>query len=143
MKTLQGLIVFFALAMSGCAFMKPASNSNSSQALQSSGDVPAGEGTVMAREGGNGNTALTVKVKHLAPASRIEQDAQVYVVWVEPPNAPPQNVGVLSVNRNLDGTLSTITPHKKFRVVITPEQNGQVDKPNGSEVFTSDVERMD
>ncbi len=141
MKTFQGLVVIGALAMSGC-FMK-SSNSRESQALTSSGDVPAGEGTVMAREGGNGNTALTVRVKHLAPASRIEQDAQVYVVWVEPPNSPPQNVGVLSVSKNLDGTLSTITPHKKFRVLITPEQNGQVDRPQGSEVFTSDVERMD
>lgn len=140
MKTLQGLVVVTALSVSGCALFTP--NSTSAQALQASGDVPAGEGTVMARAGSNGNTALTVRVKHLAPASRIEQDAQVYVVWVEPPNSPPQNVGVLSVSRNLDGTLSTITPHRKFRVLITPEQNGQVDKPSGAEVFTSEVERM-
>ncbi len=111
--------------------------------LQASKTMPASEGMALASEAPNGNTALTIKVKHLAQPSKIVPNAVTYVVWVQPPDGAPQNVGVLSVDKELEGTLMTITPHKKFRVLITPEESGQVVKPTHDEVFTSNIERMD
>jgi hypothetical protein len=135
MKKVLGLVVTAARFGVGCF------GATTAQPLQSSADMPASEGSVMATKGSNGNTALNVRVKHLAPASRISEEAQVYVVWVEPEGGTPQNVGVLTVDKDLEGSLTTITPHRKFRVVITPEENGQVQEPSGTEVFTSQVER--
>ena len=134
MKALQGVLVAAMVFGLGC--MTPSTNT---RPLESSKSMPASEGTAMAAGGPNGNTALRVKVKHLAPAAKIVDGAEVYVVWVQPENGQPQNVGILTVNKNLEGSLSTITPHKRFRVLVTPESNGQVQQPNNDEVFTSDV----
>ena len=139
MKQVMGVVVAAAMFGVGCMGM----GATSAQPLQTSEDMPASEGSALASKGSNGNTALTIRVKHLAPASRIAEEAQVYVVWVEPEGGTPQNVGVLTVDRELEGTLSTLTPHRKFRVVITPEANGQVQEPSGNEVFTTQVDRSE
>lgn len=139
----RAVLVAAVAAASGCAMTQKATNEAPDQPMQVSEKSPAGEGTVKAYKGESGNTQLSVKVKHLAPANRIDEDASVYVVWVEPPNAPPQNVGVLSVNRNKEGALNTLTPYRRFRVLITPESNAEVQAPTGDEVFTSTVDRGD
>lgn len=111
------------------------------QTMQSANRVPASQGTVKASAADNGNTNLLVKVKHLAPPSRIESDATVYVVWIEPTNAAKQSVGALTLNNNLEGTLETVTPHRRFLVLVTPEPSGQVAQPTHQAVFTSQVDR--
>jgi len=63
------------------------------------------------------------------------------VVWVQPTYGQPQNVGVVTVDKDLEGTLNTVTPHKQFKVMITPEANGQVTSPSNAPVFTSEVAR--
>lgn len=142
MKTVMRALLLPAMALSlGCAMSQK--KMDPGQPMQVSDMAPAGEGTVKAVKGDGGNTALSVKVKHLAPASRLVEDASVYVVWVEPPNAPPQNVGVLSVNADKEGVLNTLTPHRRFKVMITPEASAQVQEPSGDEVFTSNVDRGD
>ena len=105
--------------------------------------VPASEGTVNAVAGTGGNTDLTVRVKHLAPANRVASDAQVYVVWVQPLNSPPQNVGVMTVDDALMGELKTSTTHRNFTLLITPEPNGQTQQPSHDAVFTTSVRRAD
>lgn len=138
MKTQASLIVAAALLAVSCI-----TPPNTAQPMQGSDLMPAGQGTVTAAKSENQNTALTIRVKHLAPAMRISDEARVYVVWVEPPNGAPQNVGILTVDSELDGTLTTLTPHRRFRVFVTPEPTGQVTEPSGQEVFTSEVERSE
>lgn len=146
-KTLmQALMVAAGLAVAGCATPRMGSEKMGAavtQPMRGSDASPASQATVAVAKGASGNTALTVRVKHLAPAERLANDASVYVVWVEPEGAPPQNVGVLSVNTDLQGSLSTITPYKRFKVMVTPEKSGEVTAPEHDEVFTSDVERSD
>jgi hypothetical protein len=103
--------------------------------------VPASEGTVNATEGDNGNTNLEIRVKHLAQPSQVASDATVYVVWVQPRNAPRQNVGALVLNDNLEGQLDTVTPHIQFTVSVTPEPSGHVEEPTHQPVFTAEVVR--
>ncbi|HEY1086693.1 MAG TPA: hypothetical protein VGE37_03325 [Archangium sp.] len=143
MKLLVRGMMIAALAVSTAGCMHAKQMADQGVPMQGTSTTPAGEGTVSAMKSEDGNTALRVKVKHLAPANKVDEEANVYVVWVEPTNGTPQNVGILSVNNEREGTLNTLTPHSSFRVIITPERSGQVSEPSGDELFTSTVERRE
>ena len=112
------------------------------QAMRSGPGVPASEGTVSTSAADNGNTNVTVRVEHLAPAWKVAADATVYVVWIQPRNDPAaawQSVGAMSLDDDLDGTLDTVTSQNRFLVMVTPEPNGQVELPSHEAVLTADV----
>ncbi|MBK8724938.1 MAG: hypothetical protein IPL96_02490 [Holophagaceae bacterium] len=113
------------------------------QTMVSAAGVPASQGTVKATQGDNGNTKLSIHVKHLAPPSKISPDATVYVVWLQPRNGERQNIGALALDSNLEGSLTTVTPHRRFLVTVTPEAGGQVSQPTHEPVFSSEVDRGD
>lgn len=113
----------------------------STQEMRSSSGVPASEGTVNATEADNGNTNLSIRVKHLASPSQVASGATVYVVWVQPRFAATQNVGALDLNSNLEGSLDTVTPHSEFLVSVTPESSATASRPTNAPVFTADVSR--
>lgn len=108
--------------------------------MPASGRVPAAEGTITTKRGENNNIAAYVRVKHLAPPSRLASVATTYVVWIQPPNAPVQNVGALMVDEDLEGELDFVTPHQIFTVTITPEAAATVSAPTNHSVFTSSVD---
>ena len=110
------------------------------QEMHSGVDVPASEGTVRVSEGGNGNTKVSIRVKHLAPPSRIAADSTVYIVWIQPMEGDRQNVGALTLNKDLEGSLDTLTPHRRFKLSVTPEPSQQVAEPSHEPVFTYNVE---
>lgn len=110
------------------------------QVMHSGTGVPAGEGTVRVSEGDNGNTKVSIRVKHLAPPSKIEANSTVYIVWIQPMDGNRQNVGALAVDKDLEGSLDTLTPHRRFKISITPEPNRQVAEPSHEPVFTYNVE---
>jgi len=111
------------------------------QTMHTASGVPAAQGEVKATLGANGNTDVSIHVKHLALPSKVAPDATVYVVWIRAIAATDQNVGALRLNSNLEGSLDTVTSHRSFRVSITPEQRSEVDQPTHDPVFTYDVER--
>ena len=113
------------------------------QEMHSGFAVPASEGSVDASKVANGNTLVVIRVKHLAPPAKLAPDATTYVVWIQPRNGDLQNVGALTLNGDLQGELDTLTPHSRFRVVVTPEASGRVAVPAHPPVFTADVERHD
>jgi hypothetical protein len=110
------------------------------QEMHSTSDVSASEGTVRVAEGDNGNTKVFVRVKHLAPPSKLAADATVYVVWIQPREGETQNAGALTLNKDLEGSLDTLTPHRRFKLTVTPEPSGQVANPTHEPVFTYNVE---
>jgi len=125
-------------AQTGCqkmAFWRP-----KPQEMHSAADVPASQGTVQVTTGENGNTQVSIRVKHLAPPSKMALDSTVYVVWFQPVDGDTQNVGALVLNDDLEGSLDTLTPHQRFLVSITPEPNGQATSPTHEPVFTYRVE---
>jgi len=113
---------------------------DSEQTMHASASSPAAQGTVKTSEADNGNTALSVRVKHLAPPSKMVSDATVYVVWIQPGDAAIQNMGAMKLNDDLEGRLDTVTPHRRFTVSVTPEPGAQGAQPTNEAVFTSDVE---
>ena len=117
------------------------SGCSSTQKMRSASAVPASKGTVDATAGDNGNTNLAVRVKHLAEPLMVASDATVYVVWVHPRDAAMQNVGALTLNDNLEGSLDTVTAQSRFQVSVTPEASGTVEYPAHAPVFTADVDR--
>ena len=125
------LAVTFVAAMTGCA--------NHEQMMAASGETPAAEGKVTTGEGANDNTTVRVEVKHLAPPSRVAPGATTYVVWIQALGQAIQNVGALKLNDDLTGRLDFVTPHKIFRVVVTPESQATLPTPSHRAVFTADV----
>ena len=117
--------------------------SDAKQTMLTSADNPAGQGTVQARAGDNGNTDLDVRVKHLAPPGKAAADATVYVVWIKPRNAELQNVGALEIDDDLVGRLRTTTPHRSFTVTVTPEPSSRMGAPTHPAVFTAEVNRAE
>ena len=101
--------------------------------------TPAAQGTVVAEAAENGNTRLTVEVKHLAPPERVAPGAKVYVVWAQPQGSGPQNVGALRVGGDLTGRLVTITPFASFQVLVTAEEFPTATAPRGPTVLSAMV----
>jgi hypothetical protein len=92
----------------------------------------------------NNNVAVDLKVKHLAPPQRVAENANTYVVWAEPTvgdTKAVQNMGALKVNKDLEGTLSTVLPHPNFNLVVTAESSPMVSTPSDKTVLTTPLTR--
>jgi hypothetical protein len=111
--------------------------------MTTSAQVPTGVGTVAAVAKPDGNTALDVRISHLAPPETLAPDATVYVVWVKPPGRPIESVGTLAVTPNQEGILRTDTTYDRFEVTVTPEPNSMVARPSHDPVMTTVAQRMD
>jgi hypothetical protein len=112
--------------------------------LAAAPQVPGAEGTVGTGVDANGNTRVTVAVRHLAPPDRLRQGASVYVVWARPTGADaaqqqPQNLGALRVDSDLRGTLETITPMRDFEIVITAEDSPTTITPSQAQVLRAEI----
>jgi hypothetical protein len=116
---------------------------STTSALQPVGEAHAAKGELKIKEGDNGNTALGVNVKYLAPPEKMAPNATTYVVWAKPRvgDMRPQNLGALHVNDDREGSLDTVTSLKNFDVIETPEPSAAVTAPTHSPVFTGVVQR--
>lgn len=128
MKLAAGLIV--AMTLVGCA---------STYQMTAGPQVPAAKGTVQAKTGDNGNTRLKLSVQHLAVPDRITAGSTVFVVWARSSGAPAQNLGTLRVDKDLEGTLSTLTPLRTFDLTVTPEASASAQDPTGPTVLETSV----
>ena len=123
--------LFCALAFAGEVSLK---NTSKNQA--------AAMGKISLDTDRNGNTAMHIKVEHLAAPSTVAESHTVYVVWIQPKDQPAENAGVLRVNNDsLEGDLRATTPFKKFDVFITAEDSPRPQAPSGDEILRGTVER--
>ena len=115
----------------------------SSYPMHGSARVPAAEGLLEVGRGDNGNTRLTIRVQHLAIPEKLSPSDKVYVVWVTPMDCgrQPQNVGALTVDSDLTGSLSTVTPLRQFRLFITAEADPTAATPSGEQVLSVSARR--
>jgi hypothetical protein len=126
--------------------------------LNASPRAPAAQGEVTTSRTSDQNTAISVRVKHLAPPDRIAQGATTYVVWIRPlgiPNAKTDterqqvageddtatifNLGGLRIGKELDGVLETVTPYKSFELFITAEPSSAVMAPHDDRILWTTV----
>ena len=91
-------------------------------ALRSSDDIPSAQGRLAVKGSEGPNQVVDLTVKHMAPPAKVKAGATAYVVWLEPDAAKePINMGVLSVDKDLNGQLQFKTPFPKFEVFVTAE----------------------
>lgn len=131
-KVTKVSLVAGLLALAGCATTRVP--------LASNNDVPAAQGTVMTSKTKNNNTAIDVRVKHLADPGNVETGATTYVVWARPQGSgEARNLGALKVDENLTGQLKTVTPYSGFELFITAEPSAQITSPQGQELLSAVV----
>lgn len=132
-SSLRVLLAAAAVAgcLSGCATF-PTLFGSAGPKMSVSPTIPAAEGTVRFARATNDNTSIDLKVHHLANPEKLTPPAKNYVVWVRASQtAPPQNIGALTVDNNLTGTLRTVTSLHSFGLSITAEVTGEVQAPTG------------
>jgi len=127
------LIGTLALGGVGCSGMH-----EQTWTMSTTDKIPSAMGKVKVKAEKDGNTRVKVEVAHLAqPASAF--DATTYVVWLKPEAGRAQNVGVLNVNKKLEGSLETKTAFKDFSVIVTAEKDANVTAPSGQSVMDTKV----
>lgn len=121
------------LFMAGCA---------TNEKIVGTQAAPGAEGKITAGKVAGDNTELKVEVEHLAKPDRVLAGATNYIVWVQPEGTSTvQNVGVLNVDDDLEGEYQTTVPYKDFRVMVTPEIQGNASYPTGPIVFDQFISR--
>lgn len=76
--------------------------------------------------------SIDLAVRRLEEPSKLSPPGHAYVAWVRrAPEYPPQNVGALSVDEQLNGQLRTATDLRRFEFFVTAEAASDVDKPAG------------
>lgn len=115
-------------SFSGCALLGFGSRAS----MNTSPVIPAAEGSVKFGKAPNGNTSIDLTVKHLANPEKLTPPAHNYVVWLRAnKDAAAQNIGALTVDKNLTGKLTTVAALHGFELFITAEGSGQVQSPTG------------
>src|SRR5947209_15906426 len=108
-KMIRNMVFVGLSAVAGCSSLNSAVHGDKNVAdvaLRSSADIPAAQGRLIVKGSEGPNQIVEVQVEHMAPASRVKPGASGYVVWLQPDGAKePINMGVLSVNKDLKGTL--------------------------------------
>jgi hypothetical protein len=135
-KMIRQAAVFVALsALAGCSTWNRMTNSSSQDsaniALRSSDSIPSAQGRLAVKGTEGPNQVVDLTVKHMAQPNRVKPGATAYVVWLQPDAAKePINMGVLSVDKDLNGQLQFKTPFPKFEVFVTAEENPTVQAPS-------------
>jgi hypothetical protein len=102
--------------------------------------VPAARGEVDVDKDHNGNTKINIEVEHLAKPGELTPAAASYVVWVQQRGGQPINEGQLTVDKDLKGEFTTVTPYSTFDLFITAESGPVVQSPSGTEVLRVNVQ---
>ena len=100
---------------------------------------PSAQGKLSIKKQKDGTQDLKVEVQHLALPSALTPPKMGYVVWIQPPDRPPENHGALKLNHNMQGSFQTTTAYPRYQVFVTAEDNLQVTQPSGPEVLRASV----
>ncbi|MEM7160130.1 MAG: hypothetical protein AAF799_45250 [Myxococcota bacterium] len=116
------LTCLLSLAASGCA---------SRYKLDAEPPAYAAKAKIKVKVNKTENREMTVRIDHLAPPSRIGPNLRGYVVWIHVPGHGTSKAGLLDYNeRRRRGTLKATTPHPKFEVIVTLEDDLSVAQPS-------------
>jgi hypothetical protein len=89
-----------------------------------------------------GVRTLRLEMIHLAPPKKIDMANKGYMVWIAVPGQATTKVGLLKYNeRRRRGLLVATTPHAKFEVIVTIEQNSSVTTPGPKVILRKIVAR--
>ena len=132
MRRLSSLFALLLLLVGVFAFAEEVKMTNASI-------DPGAQGRVKFNHDRNHNTLFDIKVEHLAAPSSLTPAKSNYVVWIQRNGEAPQNMGMLTVNENLEGSFHGTTPLQQFNVIVTAEDNVKADSPSSMEVLRATV----
>ncbi len=134
------ITVTVLLTFVGCATPSQVTSQDQGLAVTNTAIAPAAQGNVTTQQDENGNTQVSVSVKHMAKPNLMAANASAYVVWIKPVGQKSfQNVGALRVNNELEGTYQTSVPYQNFELIITPERSSMAQSPSGKTVLKKNV----
>ena len=127
MKTSLGALAVVVAGSSACAAL------GGSRRLSRGPELSSAEGTVrFEKRGGDDDTGIELRVRHLAYPDELDAPGYAYVAWVRStPEDEAQNVGALNLGANLDGVLKTATPLRRFELFVTAEATSDAERPSG------------
>ena len=102
---------------------------------------PAADAQLTHQKDDNGNVKIKIHTYHLAKPDSLTPARDAYVVWIEPNGQPPQNMGAIKVNDNLESEFQTRTPFKVFKIYITAEAGPKVTTPSSDHILEANVDR--
>jgi hypothetical protein len=85
------------------------------------------------------NNTLEITLTGVPPPESFGPQFTRYAVWTESEGAAPVNVGQIRVEAG-KGKLQTLTPLRRFRVLITVEEKGDARQPGPLAVFRTEKE---
>ncbi|MBN2610211.1 MAG: hypothetical protein JXB00_01505 [Bacteroidales bacterium] len=99
--------------------------------------TPAAVITASVQKDKNNNNAITVKAKYLASPDRLTPARNTYVVWINTTDSGLKNVGQLQIKNAQSAVFKTITSFEIAEIIITAEDEGNVEYPAGTEISRS------
>ena len=122
-----------AAAMAGCA---------SAPRLSSVASLSKAKGSVTFHPTPYSGTRIFVRIENLKEPEKLDPPGYAYVAWVQGgPEAPPQNIGALALDGDLNGELKTLTPLHEFEFFVTIESSSDAAQPSGPPLFWTHKDR--
>jgi hypothetical protein len=105
--------------------------------LRSGPRTPGARGTVGVETEPDGNHRITLEVSHVPAAARIDPSLSSLVVWLQGSGGgrSPVSVGVLEVDKDLNGKIQLTTPLRSFAIYVTAEPSPAVTQPGKTVVL--------
>lgn len=95
-------------------------------------DMPAAEGSVKIQAIQGGGASVSVRVKNLREPEELRPPGYAYVAWVQDGReAPPRNLGCLSVGDDLSGELRAVMESDCSDLFVTVEAIADAERPTG------------
>ncbi|MEC7518316.1 MAG: anti-sigma factor [Myxococcota bacterium] len=113
----HAMIAAALLALAGCG--------GSAYQLQGQGPAIGTDAELEVASVAGDNRRIELDVRHLPPPNRLGASFETYHVWIAPAGGTPVLAGRLQYDAgDRRGRLTTITPHDRFRLMVTPEPRG-------------------
>ena len=126
-------VAVLAGALTGCV---------SAPRLSSAPTLSKAKGTVSFEPSLYKGTKISVHIENLKDPEKLDPPGYSYVAWVQNDReSPPQNVGALALDGDLNGVLKTTTPLHKNKNNETTETTNDATQPSGPPLFWAHKDR--
>lgn len=104
--------------------------------LSSAPALSRAKGTVSFKPTLYKGTKIALRIENLKDPEKLDPPGYSYVAWVQSEReSPPQNVGALVLDPDLNGVLKTATPLHEFEFFVTAETSSDAAEPTGPPLF--------
>ena len=136
MRNLRSLTL--AIGVGSMVLMAEGCSSSGPAGFENSPSLSAAESRIKVRSASNGNSEIKLQVKHMTPPDKVKSGTSTYVVWAQPTDttdAPMMNLGQMTPDKDLKAEFQSVTPYRKFKILLTPESDRSARAPTADPVL--------